>query len=74
MRVVDSPGWYYVDLGVDVRLRALGLSVQSGCCIASVIGNVEPFGSTGVQVFLSIADGDASGVTLTDRPFSIVVY
>ena len=74
-----APGWFFVNFGFDMRFRPVTLTVQNGCCLVSVIGNYALTGGVGtfpnaIDVVLSEADGETSGVTLTDRPFSLIVY
>ena len=74
----DGPGRYRINLGFDMRLRHLELTVQNGCCIVSVIGNYEltagaPFPNA-LDISVSEADGQTDLVTLSDRPFTLVVY
>jgi hypothetical protein len=73
-------GHFFVALGFDLRRRVVLLSVQNACCKEAVVANYEVSAFSfpnAVDVMVSIVDekpGDRDSITLTDRPFSMVVY
>ena len=72
----DGGGHYQVHFGFDMRSRAVAMSVQNRCCIDTVVPTYEIAGSLAqsIDIMLTLANGETDGVTLTDRPFSIIVY